>query len=112
MASDAILGTNPCNARSFAPPIPTGTGSTLADIARGGYSFVATVDAWLKIGKSGSGVVAVPGTTQPAATSQNGAVFLPANAIVALDVPDGVQFSVIGVAATGTLNITGPWITP
>lgn len=113
MADPSILGTNPANARSFAATVPTGTGSALADIAKGGYYLVSTVDAWFKLSKSGGGVVAVPGSSQPAATSQNGAQFLPANTVVPLGVDyDSAQFSVIAVSSAGTLNVSGPLTIP
>lgn len=112
MADDAILGTNPCGARSFAPAIPaSGSGSALADLARGGYYLVASVDAWFKLSKSGGSVAAVPSTTQPAV---NSLVFLPANTVVPITVTDSAaQFSVVSnTASTGTLFISGPMITP
>ena len=113
MADPSILGTNPINARSFAPAIPTGTGSAEVALAPGGYYLVASVDAWFRLGKAGMTVAAVPSTTQPAATSQNGSMFLPAGAVVPLGV-DGTApyFSVIGVSSTGTLAISGPLAIP
>lgn len=108
MSSSALLGTSPNNARSFKPAIPaSGAGSAYADIAKGGYYLVATVDSWFRLAKSGGTVATVPGTTQPAA---NQMMFLPANTVVPLDVDyDSAQFSVVSDSATtGTLYISGP----
>lgn len=111
MSSPAILGTSLVRCRSFKPAIPaSGSGSALADIAQGGYALVATVDSWFKVTTSTGGIAAVPGTTQPAATSQNRLVFLPANTVVPVDVDyESAQFSVVSDSATtGTLYVSGP----
>lgn len=112
MADDSIFGTNPCGARSFEPAIPaSGSGSPLADIAKGGYYLCASVDAWFKLTKSGGSVAAVPGTTQPVV---NALTFLPSGVVVPITVTDSAaQFSVVSAtSATGLLRISGPMITP
>lgn len=111
MADASLIGTNPTMARSFAAPIPTGTGSALASIAPGGYYLVSTVDAWIRISPSGGSVAAVPGSSQPGAL--NASQFLPANAVVPLGVDSQSAFySVIGVSSAGTLNVSGPMTIP
>ncbi len=115
MADDSILGTNPCGARSFAPAVPaSGAPSALADIARGGYYLVSSVDALFKLAKSGGTAVAALATTQPAANAINATVFLPAGQVVPINVSDrAAQYSVVSInASTGTLYISGPMITP
>lgn len=101
----AITGSDPIGARSFAPTFTTSPRSA-ATIARGGYALVASVDCWVKLGDSGVSA-AVPNTTQP--STANDSVFCPAGTQVPLNVKaDGLYFSVIGVSASGTLNISGP----
>lgn len=113
MSSPAILGTSLARCRSFKPAIPaSGSGSALASIAQGGYWLVASVDSWFKVTIAGDSVAAVPGTTQPAAGSQNRLTFLPANTAVPVDVDfDTAQFSVVSdSASTGNLYVTGPLV--
>lgn len=111
MADASLIGTSPTMARSFVAAVPTGTGSALASIAPGGYYLVSTVDAWLRLDRTGGSVAAVPGSSQPG--TLNGVMFLPANTVVPLGVDSQAAFfSVIGAVASGSLVFSGPMTIP
>ena len=108
--SSAIVGAIYSRARSFTIAT-SGTVSAEKTIAIGGYYLLATGDdCWVCVGKTGS--TAVDGsaiTTQPAAGSPNGLLYVPAGIPVPLDVSDSNEvITAITETGTGKLRVIGP----
>ena len=111
-ASPAVAGSSIIGARSFAFAFNGSGGAAVAKaIGQGGYYLVADVAFWVKLGlTAATPVVAVPGTTQPAAGSENDTAYVPALTPYPLDVTGAaMSMSVLGATTTaGTLQVSGP----
>lgn len=107
--STSITGASPVKNRSFAPTFTTSASAEIS-IAFGGYWLVSTAECWVKLHKAGAAAVTLPPTTQPAEGSPNALTHCPVGVPVPLDVDGTVAqvITIIGVATSGTLNITGP----
>lgn len=103
----AAEGASLARARSFVVTTSGASATAGADIAAGAYGVFATNPCVLAFGASPT-ATALP-STQPAATSPNASLALPANVFVTIDVATATQVSVIRIGATdAAVSFSGP----
>lgn len=106
----AISGANYLGARSFVVAFTTSTPSSSTGIAAGSYYLVTDFDCDGLITTANNAYCGGLGsvTSQPAAGSENRLFYLPAGAMVPLDVLGTSYLSFKGLAASGTVRVIGP----
>lgn len=109
--SSAVVGDNIVGARSFGFAVSTSAMANGLAVVAGCYSVATTADCWVSVRGTNTAIAAAPGTTQPAAGSENGALWCPAGVPQPLTFPaDGYYVSAISPSggSSGVVYLSGP----